>query len=861
MKLNSKNQNIIFILLSVFYLCMLSNVQAASPARITSPANGSTFTSTTVTFDWENVGAAQYYLYIGTTQGANNLYSGSQDGNTSKTISGLPGSGGILHVRIWSQINGNWLFNDYTYTSYTEVVSNEPAKITNPVDDSIFTSTTITFDWENVGAAQYYLDIGSSQGTNNLYSASQGTNTSKTINELPNNGSTVYVRIWSRINGNWLFNDYTYTAYTEAVSNEPAKITNPVNGSTFTATAVTFDWENVGATQYYLYIGTIRGSSNLYSGSQGTNTSKTVNGLPSNGSTVYVRIWSQIDHSWLFNDYAYSTYTEVVSNEPAKITNPANGSTFTSTTVTFEWENVGAAQYYLYIGTSEGDNNLYANSQGTNTSKSISGLPSDGSTVYVRIWSKIDGNWLFNDFIYTAYTEAISTEPARITSPENASTLTSTSVTFEWENVGAFAHYLYIGTSQGANNLYSASQGTNTSKTISGLPNNGSTLYVRIWSRVNRTWLFNDHIYIAFSYTGCTLGTDSDNDRLDDCYETNTGNYISSTDTGTDPGNADTDGDAISDGDEVLGTLSGLNLPAMGANPLRQDIFLEYDWFDDSLECGSHSHRPTASALNQVTAAFSSAPRSNPDGTTGITFHHDYGQGGMFTGGNLINDTNGVLSGGVDDSEFAAHKAANFDENRQGYFHYVILPHRYNNNSNSSGQAELPGNDLIVSLYCAGSDDNVAHTIMHELGHNLDIRHGGDSNCNHKPNYNSVMNYRYQFPGVDNNCTPPGDGVLDYSRGTYISLNENSLNENNGICGSPGWDWNSNGGTFQSSLILNINSDDEFESSNCGGTLTVLNDHNDWANISFSGLGNADGASVTGIQEVISCDNPAPMGN
>lgn len=354
----------------------------------------------------------------------------------------------------------------------------------------------------------------------------------------------------------------------------------------------------------------------------------------------------------------------------------------------------------------------------------------------------------------------------------------------------------------------------------------------------------------------CTLGTDSDNDRLDDCYETNTGVYISPTNTGTDPNYADTDDDGIEDGDEVLGTLAGLNLPAMGANPLRQDIFIEYDWFDDSLECGAHSHRPTANATNMAAAAFANAPVPNPDGSTGITFHQDYGQGGQFTGGNLISDADGVLTGGVNNAEFANHKAANFAANREGYFHYVILPHRYNTNSSSSGQAELPGDDLIVSLYCFNSDTNVANTIVHELGHNLYLRHGGNTNCNYKPNYNSIMNYKYQFPGIDSNCTPPGDGVLSYSIGDRISLNENNLNENQGTCGSPSWDWNENS-VIETGVLYDINSDDAFQVDNCGGTLTTLRDYNDWANLWLSGVQDADGAFL--FKEIIDCDNPPPQ--
>ena len=48
-----------------------------------------------------------------------------------------------------------------------------------------------------------------------------------------------------------------------------------------------------------------------------------------------------------------------------------------------------------------------------------------------------------------------------------------------------------------------------------------------------------------------TPPVDTDGDGLDDSVETNTGVYVSETDTGTDPSNADTDGDDVNDGDEV----------------------------------------------------------------------------------------------------------------------------------------------------------------------------------------------------------------------------------------------------------------------------------------------------------------------
>ena len=245
------------------------------------------------------------------------------------------------------------------------------------------------------------------------------------------------------------------------------------------------------------------------------------------------------------------------------------------------------------------------------------------------------------------------------------------------------------------------------------------------------------------------LLTDSDGDGLADAIENGSHIYNGPGNPGTNSNLADTDGDSLRDGDETLGTLAGLNLPQMGCSPLRRNILFEYHWFDDSLDCAVHSHRPTQNALDRVTTAFAGASGVNPDGTPGIFAIHDRGDGGVFNAGKRISDQNSVanIPGGVNGTQFQIYKNASFPANRNGYFHYVLMPHRYNSTSSSSGQAEINGDDLIVSLYCAGSDGNVANTILHEVGHNLGLRHGGNVDCNYKPNYNSVMNYRYQFPG------------------------------------------------------------------------------------------------------------------
>jgi hypothetical protein len=354
------------------------------------------------------------------------------------------------------------------------------------------------------------------------------------------------------------------------------------------------------------------------------------------------------------------------------------------------------------------------------------------------------------------------------------------------------------------------------------------------------------------SSVDCVSPVDSDGDRLPDAVETDDGAFVGAGQAGTDPADADTDDDGIDDGDEVLGTLDGLDLPSMGTSPTKQSILLEFDWFDDNNDpgtCGAHSHRPSATAIAKATTAFADAPTSNPDGTTGVQLISDYGQGGAFTGGTVVPDADGVIAGGVNDSDFLAIKAANFAANRNGYFHYVLNPHRYGLTSTSSGQAELFGDDLIVSLYCFGSDQNVANTVVHELGHNLGLLHGGDVNANYKPNYNSVMNYRYQFPGVDTNCTPAGDGLLDLSSGTRASLTESALIEANGICGGVALDWNGNSLLDAAPVAADINQD--------GSATGIHHDHDDWGSLYFLGTGDGDGALLEPL-EVIT-EQPVPL--
>jgi len=125
-------------------------------------------------------------------------------------------------------------------------------------------------------------------------------------------------------------------------------------------------------------------------------------------------------------------------------------------------------------------------------------------------------------------------------------------------------------------------------------------------------------------------------------------------------------------------------------------------------------------------------------------------------GGNLVSNQ----QVGCIEQTFYAVKAANFDNRRARTFRYGfsgnpadnVLTGDPDDDDCGGGRGEIGGNDFIEYNHDGG-------TFMHELGHTLNLRHGGDVNANCKPNYLSVMNYDLQF-GISRT----GGGILlDYS--------------------------------------------------------------------------------------------------
>jgi hypothetical protein len=281
-------------------------------------------------------------------------------------------------------------------------------------------------------------------------------------------------------------------------------ITTPAPGSTLSGSSVVFQWTaGTYATAYWLDAGNVPGGNQYYqSGNLGNVLTTTANGLPTDGSTVYVTLYSLVGTQWLSNAYTYTAYN--TGGALGVITTPAPGSILPGSTVTFTWTaGTYATAYWLDAGNVPGGNQYYQSGNlGNVLTTTANGLPTDGSTVYVTLYSLVGGQWMANAYTYTAFSSAGAL--GVITTPAPGSMLPGSTVTFNWTaGTYATAYWLDAGNVPGGNQYYqSGNLGNVLTTAANGLPTDGSTVYVTLYSLVGTQWLSNAYTYTAFSSAG-----------------------------------------------------------------------------------------------------------------------------------------------------------------------------------------------------------------------------------------------------------------------------------------------------------------------------------------------------------------------
>jgi hypothetical protein len=348
---------------------------------------------------------------------------------------------------------------------------------------------------------------------------------------------------------------------------------------------------------------------------------------------------------------------------------------------------------------------------------------------------------------------------------------------------------------------------------------------------------------VTYALPDSAATLDSDGDNLLDAWET---------------GGYDADGD---------GTID-VDLPALGAHPRRPDLLVEVDIMTGLANPPIPATATDPGTLEMAQAVFRAAPVLNPLGQEGINLILDASGTVPFT---QTVDFGTVIQGPAGTTDFFTLKNANFaNATRDRIYHYAIwgnaLVGGYSGVSDVDFGGSENGDDFLVSFddFSASFQTmrSQVETFVHELGHNIGQRHGGDTHSQFKPNYWSVMSYAWQLRSgrsdatrrTRTTCTPiywadPGatevngaapatvNAIVDYSHGMGPTVVENngSLNEPTGVCGVAVY-WN--GDTDATDVNLSLDADDN------GGAAETLMDVSNWRVIDYRGP-ESDGSQGT----------------
>ena len=222
-----------------------------------------------------------------------------------------------------------------------------------------------------------------------------------------------------------------------------------------------------------------------------TATSKTVSSLPCDGRNLYAALYTHFagaaDWQRPPQVTSYKASTNCASNTAAQISSPAVGAIMPGASATFSWTaGFGAVQYWLDVGNNPGSAE-FATGATAATSKTVSGLPCDGRTLYAALYTYFAGagDWQRPPQVtsYKASTSCSSNTAAQISSPAAGAIMPGASATFSWTaGFGAAQYWLDVGNNPGSAEFATGATAA-TSKTVNGLPCDGRNLYITLYTR------------------------------------------------------------------------------------------------------------------------------------------------------------------------------------------------------------------------------------------------------------------------------------------------------------------------------------------------------------------------------------------
>jgi alpha-tubulin suppressor-like RCC1 family protein len=360
-----------------------SAVTIPTAPTLSSPADGSTVSSTSVTFQWSaSNGATNYWLAV-IRASDNSVIVNKAVGNvTSDTETGFPNDGTAYKWVVAAGNGAGWSSASAarTFTNGTVTIPSAPG-LTSPVDGATVSGASVTFQWSaSSGATNYWLAVTNTNGNYVVINKAVGNVTSVTIIGFPNIG-TMYKWVVAAGNSAGWGNASTARTFINGTVGGPApSVAYPPEGGSVSGTSITFKWDPVNeATNYWLAVIKASDNSVIINKAVGNVTSDTEAGFPNNGTQYKWVIAPGNSTGWGIAQSRIFTSGVEIPAAPS-LTSPADGAKVNGTSVTFQWApSSGATNYWLAV-VRVSDNSVIVNKAVGNVTSDIeAGFPNNGT--------------------------------------------------------------------------------------------------------------------------------------------------------------------------------------------------------------------------------------------------------------------------------------------------------------------------------------------------------------------------------------------------------------------------------------------------------------------------------------------------
>ena len=178
----------------------------ALPGIVTAPANGATGVNpgaATITWNPDST-AIVYYPYLGTSQGANDVFNyGEQPANSTSVIARQLASYMTYWIRMWIKRSAGWSYTDSHFTT-----GPADGTVISPANDATGVNPgAVTITWTpDSTAIAYYPYLGTSQGTNDVFNyGEQPANSTSVIARQLASYTTYWIRMWIKRSAGWSY--------------------------------------------------------------------------------------------------------------------------------------------------------------------------------------------------------------------------------------------------------------------------------------------------------------------------------------------------------------------------------------------------------------------------------------------------------------------------------------------------------------------------------------------------------------------------------------------------------------------------------------------------------------------------------